>query len=128
MRVCIPTTDDAGLDGRLSQHFGRCAFFTLVDVETGRVEILTNARPDHESGECGGALEHLAGRSVDAVICRRMGHKALERLQGLGLPGLRTEAWSVAEALRALRAGTLSPLPDDAAHDHTHDHGDHAHG
>jgi predicted Fe-Mo cluster-binding NifX family protein len=128
MRVCIPTTEDAGLGSRLSQHFGRSAYFTLVDVETSRIEVLPNARPDHEGGECGGPLELLAGRSVDAVVCRGMGRRALDRLRGLGLPVLRTEAWSVVEAVRELGAGMLSPLTGNETGHHEHDHSSHTHG
>jgi predicted Fe-Mo cluster-binding NifX family protein len=128
MKVCIPTTDDNGLGGRLSEHFGRCPFFTLVDVGTGRVEILPNGRPDHESGECGGALGLLAHRSVQAVVCRGMGRRALDRLGGVGLPVLRTEAWSVAEAVREFRAGALSPLTGDRTGHAGDDHSGHSHG
>jgi predicted Fe-Mo cluster-binding NifX family protein len=128
MRVCIPTTDGAGLGGRLSQHFGRCPFFTLVDVETGRIDILPNARPDHERGECGGHLGLLAHRSVEAVVCRGMGRRARERLGSLGLPVLRTEARSVAEAVREFRAGALSPLTGEGSGHAGDDHSGHSHG
>jgi predicted Fe-Mo cluster-binding NifX family protein len=128
MRVCIPTSDDAGLNGRLSQHFGRCAYFTLVDVETGRVEILPNARSHHESGNCGGALDQLAGGAVDAVICRGLGHRALERLRSQGLTAYTTGAWGVAEAVRELRTGRLSAFPEEETCRHGDDHSDHSHG
>jgi predicted Fe-Mo cluster-binding NifX family protein len=128
MRICIPTTDDTGLGGRLSQHFGRCPFFTLVDVGTGRVEILPNGQPDHESGECGGSLDLLAHRPVEAVVCRGMGRRALDRLGSVGLPVLRTEAWSVAEAVREFRAGALSPLTGDRTGHAGDDHSGHSHG
>jgi len=120
MNICIPTVSDAGAAARLSPHFGRAPFFTLVDVESGRAETVRNRDPQHEHGRCDplGALE---GGGVHAVVCRGMGSHALERLAARGVPVLATDAWLVADALQAFREGRLPRLTrEDAGH---HDHG-----
>ncbi|MEJ2503938.1 MAG: NifB/NifX family molybdenum-iron cluster-binding protein [Gemmatimonadota bacterium] len=107
MTVCIPTTDDVGAAARLSSHFGRAPFFTIVDVEAARAETVPNPRPRHEKGECD-PLGALDGRGVDVVVCRGIGPGALERLRTVGIPVLTTEAWTVGDAVRAFREGRAS--------------------
>ena len=52
MTICLPTVSDAGLTARLSPHFGRAPFFTLVETETGNVEVVPNTHQHHEHGHC----------------------------------------------------------------------------
>lgn len=129
MYVCIPTVGEGGLQARLSPHFGSAPCFTLVDTVSGRVEIVWNEHSRHEPGKCSPA-KGLAGRGIDAIICRGLGRRALAGLTGSGLSVLLTEAWTVEEALGALDGGALRPITDEEAcagghghgHGHAHDH------
>lgn len=38
MRFAISTDDNKGLESSVSQHFGRCPYFVLVDLENEAVE------------------------------------------------------------------------------------------
>lgn len=109
MKICIPSTDDTGLNARVSPHFGRAPFFTLVEVEAASTSILTNEHAQDGAGRCY-AAEALVGRAVDAVVCRGMGAAARETLRNLGLGVLDTEAWTVAEVVRELREETSPEL------------------
>lgn len=123
MRLCIPTTDDRGLAARLSPHFGSAPCFTLVDTASGEVEALTNDHAVHEHGRCNPA-QGLEGRGLDAVVCRGLGRRALQRLQASGLPVLVTDALTVADALAELETGVLRLMQeDDACAGHGHGHG-----
>jgi predicted Fe-Mo cluster-binding NifX family protein len=133
MKVCVPTENEAGLDGRLSQHFGRTPFFTVVDGDTGEWVVVPNGRSDHQHGQCGEAAAAFAGHGVEAVVCRGVGRGALVSLQTRGLAVFVTEAETVTQAVAALRAGRLKQaLLHDACgggHGHGHDHGPgHGHG
>ena len=35
--VAVASEDDKTLDGEVSMHFGRCPFYTLVEVEQGKI-------------------------------------------------------------------------------------------
>jgi predicted Fe-Mo cluster-binding NifX family protein len=37
-RITFACEDERGLDGLMSGHFGRCSFYTLVDVEKDEVK------------------------------------------------------------------------------------------
>jgi predicted Fe-Mo cluster-binding NifX family protein len=124
MLLCLPTTDDRGLAARLSPHFGSAPCFTLVDTASGTVDVVVNDHAAHEHGRCD-PMKDLQGRSLDAVVCRGLGQRALMRLQGSGIAVLVTEAFTVAEALTAFQAGTLRPMGEDEACDGRHGHGHH---
>ena len=134
MRLCIPTISDAGLESRLSPHFGSAPFFTFVDTDSGEVRAEPNDHAGHEPGRCT-PTKGLEGRSLDAVVCRGLGLRALRALSGAGIPVLATESWSVSQALVDVRGGTARPLTAEEAcagehhhrdHHHHHGHGHHA--
>jgi predicted Fe-Mo cluster-binding NifX family protein len=126
MRLCIPTEDDRGLAGRLSSHFGSAPYFTLVDSETGEVEVVSNLGAEHEPGSCSSA-QALAAYSVGAVVCRGLGRRAFGRLRDMGLPVYVAEDGGAAEALEAFRAGRLARLTSEAACHGGRGHGRHHH-
>lgn len=124
MRLCIPTVDGTGLEARLSGHFGSAPFFTVIDSETGRTEVIGNAHASHEHGHCR-PTESLQGRGVETVVCRGLGRRALAVLRGEGITVLVTEANTVAEAVRAFEVGTLVPLDEAGACQGGHSHSRH---
>jgi len=109
MKICLPTVGDAGLEARLSPHFGRAPFFTLVDSETGAVEVLRNGAQHHQHGHCNplGALGDVA---ADAVVCRGAGGHVVMLLEQRGLAAYLTEEWTVGAAVDAFRAGKATRM------------------
>jgi predicted Fe-Mo cluster-binding NifX family protein len=104
MKICLPTENDAGLLAELSPNLGRAPFLTLIDTDSGAIDVVGNA-PHGEHG-CAPA-EPLAGRDVSAVICLGAGVGAVSQLEALGIQVLMTRATSVREALIAARDGEL---------------------
>ena len=109
MTICLPTVSDAGLSARLSPHFGRAPFFTLVETDTGTVQVLSNMHQQHEHGHCNpvGALGDVA---ADAVVCRGVGGHALALLEQRGLATYLTDEWTVGSAVDAFRSGSLTRM------------------
>jgi predicted Fe-Mo cluster-binding NifX family protein len=127
VRLCIPTDDDRGLAGRLSSHFGGAPYFTLVDSETGDVEVVSNLGTEYEPGACGSA-QALAGYGVGAIVCRGLGRRAFARLRDMGVPVFVAEDCEALEALEAFRAGRLQRLTSEAACQGGRGLGRHHHG
>ncbi|MFG1691384.1 NifB/NifX family molybdenum-iron cluster-binding protein [Gemmatimonadota bacterium] len=128
MRICIPTLDDSGMQAIPSDHFGSAPFFTLVDTGTEEVEIIKNGDEHHVHGRCRPILS-LPVESVDAIVCRGLGKRALLRLNDAGIPVLITGAPNVSEILAAYRKSELVTLTAEQAcgGGHGHGHG-HTHG
>jgi predicted Fe-Mo cluster-binding NifX family protein len=123
MRLCIPTDDDSGLDAPIAGHFGSAPYFTLVDSDTGTVEVVPNHHAHHRPGTCASA-DDLPARGVGAVLCVGLGRRALGRLQESGIAVFVTAAGSAGPAVEAFRAGRVVPLArESACHGGGHGHG-----
>ena len=53
-KIALASEDNSGLEGMLSAHFGRCPFYTFVNVEGDQIlgsEVVKNPHyPNHEPG------------------------------------------------------------------------------
>jgi predicted Fe-Mo cluster-binding NifX family protein len=114
MKICVPATNDQGLDARVSDHFGSAPFFALADTMCDQVEMIANAGRDHHHGQCH-PVEAIRHRGVDAVVCPGMGRRALATLRFAGLDVYRAPGKTVREILADARDGRLDPLMDDHA-------------
>jgi predicted Fe-Mo cluster-binding NifX family protein len=114
MRLCIPTTDNRGLQARLSDHFGSAPYFTLVDDASGVVEVLPNGHARHQPGHCD-AAKGLEAHRIDAVVCLGVGRRALHSLEQAGIRVFVAVAADVEGAVQAFHAGQLAPLTADGA-------------
>jgi predicted Fe-Mo cluster-binding NifX family protein len=123
MKICIPTMDDLGLEGKVSGHFGSAPFFTLVDTESGACEIIDKGGHGHDHGACA-PVDLLKAHELDAVVCMGMGRGAIMRLGQAGLSIFFAESEKVSDVVAAAREGRLRALsPQDACAGHGHGHG-----
>ncbi len=114
MRLCIPTTDDRGHEGTLSAHFGSAPYFTLVDSETGALEVVANPRSRHAPGTCE-VVQGLPAHHVEAIVCLGLGRRALSGLRNSGIAVYVADVPDVQGALKAFRAGRLPALTNEQA-------------
>ena len=129
MKICIPTKDDRGPEAEPFGHFGSAPFFTLVDTETGEIEVVANSNPHHRHGTCH-PLSQLWDRELDAIVCQGIGRRAFATLKNEGVDVMVASEGNVTDILVAVQAGTLKPLAaEEACHGrHAHPHGhDHSH-
>jgi len=123
MRICIPTRDERGMESELFGHFGSAPFFTLVDSESGEVEVRKNDNTHHGGGGCH-PMRQLGSRSVDAVVCRGMGRRAVASLSEAGVRVLvlgEDAGETVRDVVAAAREDRLVPFSDE---DPCRGHGD----
>ncbi len=114
MRLCIPITEDLGLQSAVSAHFGSASFFMIVDTGSGDFRAIPNHNSHHGHGMCQ-PLSALAGEKVDAMIVGGIGVRALGKLQALGIQAFLAEYPTVGEAVTAFKAGKLTPVTADTA-------------
>lgn len=134
MRIAVSTETNAGLDAPVAGHFGRCPFFTLIDLEgeqTQAVQVVANPFfPVHEPGQVP-AFVHSQGANV--MLTGGMGARAVAFFEQYGIRPVTGAAGAVRQALECFQAGELSgwaPCSESVAHghgDHGHDHGDGQH-
>jgi len=100
MRVAIST------DGEfVSQHFGRCPSFTIVDIEDGKVTgRQTVDNPGHEPGFI---PQFLHQKSVEAIIAGGMGMRAVGFFDEFGIKAIVGISGKIDEVVEQLIKGTL---------------------
>jgi len=113
MRICIPTMDEGGLDARVGEHFGRVPTYTIVDTESGEVDIIQN-----NTVHMGGAgyppdLIHRAG--ADVMLCGGLGRRAVSSFEELGIMVFVGAVGTVKDAVQMWKAGQLEAATDENA-------------
>jgi predicted Fe-Mo cluster-binding NifX family protein len=129
MKLCMPTRDSSGLTSRLHTHFGDTPFFTIVDTESGSVQVFPNSGHGHGHGHgtCRSLKQSRLPR-FDAVVCRTMGRRALATLMDEGFEVFVTRRKTVSEVVEAVKEGETTRLSSlDACEGH-HEHGEPGHG
>ena len=71
MRIAIPLTN-----GRLSQHFGHCEQFAIVDIDNDSRRIKTQELVNPPPHEPGVLPQWLGGMGVNIIIAGGMGQRA----------------------------------------------------
>ncbi len=121
-KVCIPTAGRGGLDDQVGEHFGRVPSYTIVDTDSGDVNVVDNT--SEHAGGAGLPADILAGFGIDVLLCQGAGRRALSILSDRGIEVCVGISGSVRTAVEAWRGGTLtSANRDDACQRHEfHDH------
>lgn len=128
MKICLPTELPGGPTAALAGHFGSAATFTILDTDTAEVEIIQNEHEhEHEHHGKGGcrSAQAVAGRGIQAVICKSIGRNAMS---SLGAKVYSASKGTVRELVAQLQAGTLTECTDECAGGHhAGGHGHHHH-
>jgi predicted Fe-Mo cluster-binding NifX family protein len=95
------------MEAAVSDHFGHCDIFTLIDVEGNQVTqigLLQNG--GHEQGGCMAPVMLLKQNGVDLLSAGGMGPRPLAGFQQVGIQVFYNEgATTVGEAIQKLLAG-----------------------
>ncbi len=118
MKICIPVSENRGLESPVCGHFGSAPAFLLFDSDTRSVRVLDNTNTHHEHGQCV-PVAMLAAERVDAFVVGGIGAGALAKLLATGAAVYRGALGPAREALEALARGALQGVtPADACRGH----------
>jgi predicted Fe-Mo cluster-binding NifX family protein len=108
MKIAFPSEHPGGMQAALSDHFGHCAVFTLVDVDGDKVEnVDTLANGGHEQGGCMAPVMLLKNAGVEVLVAGGMGPRPLAGFQQVGIEVYFNEgAAKVEDAIELLLAGS----------------------
>ena len=130
MRIAVSTEAMHGLDATVSPHFGRCPFYTLVDVDDGQVgtvQIVPNPYfPDHVPGVI---PQFIHDQGANIMLTGGMGYRAVSFFEQFGIQPVTGASGTVRQALTAYLQGQLNGAAP--CHESTHgcgdEHGHHHH-
>ncbi|MCW3994396.1 MAG: NifB/NifX family molybdenum-iron cluster-binding protein [Candidatus Bathyarchaeota archaeon] len=118
MEIVIPVEDVNGLNSRLSQHFGRAPYFTVVELdENGKVlnlQIVPN-KSEHFGG-MGKPPEIILNLRPNAVVTCGMGPRALGMFQNANIAVLQANKNIVKDLIDAYKRDELVELTEGCHH------------
>ena len=74
MKVAIASTGNT-LESNIDSSFGRCAWFIIVDTESGGMEFIPNTNREMEEHAGKAAVELVATRNVEMIVSGEFGVK-----------------------------------------------------
>ncbi|MBC7329805.1 hypothetical protein H5T88_05530 [bacterium] len=106
--LCITAKGD-NLDAEIDPHFGRCQYFILYDLKSGKFEAIKN---EGSRDTCGGgfgimAAEFVISQGVKAVITGEVGPGPQEKLQSKGIKVITAVSGTVREAIEKFKRGGI---------------------
>jgi predicted Fe-Mo cluster-binding NifX family protein len=100
MRVAISTDGDF-----VSEHFGRCSIFTVLDIEEGKaINRKSIGNPGHSPGVI---PQFLNKKGVQLIVCGGMGAKAVSLFEELGIQAIAGISGTINDIIVKLEKGTL---------------------
>ena len=106
------------LDSPVDQRFGRCAYFIIINPDSG--EFAAEANPGvHAAGGAGvQAVQFLGDKGVDAVLAGNVGPKAAAALSAGRIKVYGGINGTVAESIELYRQGKLQLVSESTVPSH----------
>ena len=85
-RIAFACEDNKGLESEVSAHFGRCPYYTVVEVEGNEIlksEIFEN--PYFNNHQPGGVPNFIRSHNVHVMIAGGMGPRAIDLFNQFGI-------------------------------------------
>jgi predicted Fe-Mo cluster-binding NifX family protein len=121
-KIALACEDNQGLDGQISQHFGRCPYYLLVDVEADEIkktDIVNN--PYYDNHVPGVVPQFISEQGAHVMIAGGMGPRAIDLFSNLGIGVVTGAVGNTGNVLQAYLKGEISGV-EPCKHDHPGGH------
>jgi predicted Fe-Mo cluster-binding NifX family protein len=110
MKLAI-CAQEKGLEAEVDQRFGRCAYFVIVDTESGKViDSVSNGSAEAAGGAGPQAAQLLSGLGVEAVALGNVGPNAVTALQAAKIEVHSGVEGTVSATLQKFLHGNMTPV------------------
>lgn len=120
-KLIVPAEGNEGTDAQVASHFGRAPFFTVVELQDGKV---VNTKTVQNTGEHFGGQRHphenLLSLKPDVIVAQGMGPGGLQSFRNVGVRVLQTAAGTVKDVVESFQKGELPELTAGCQHAHHH--------
>ncbi|MEA3334946.1 MAG: NifB/NifX family molybdenum-iron cluster-binding protein [Chloroflexota bacterium] len=122
MRIAISLQTNNDLNSIVAQHFGRCPYFALVDMQGNEVqamEVIDN--PYYAGHQVGEIPRFIHEQKADVMLSGGMGGRAIQFFEQFGIGVATGASGTVRDTLESYSAGELreaAPCAESVAHGH----------
>ncbi len=111
MKIIVPVEEKAGLESRISDHFGRASFYAIIEIdpESSDVKMDFIENPRVQGVKPG---QYFAQLDIDYIVIKEgggIGSRALEFLRQKGIEIIVVNAKTVGDVIRSVKEGAYSP-------------------
>ncbi|MBC8366008.1 NifB/NifX family molybdenum-iron cluster-binding protein [bacterium] len=123
MSIAVASADLQGIDGQVSEHFGRCPAYTLVEVVEGVVhDSRIESNPFVEGHAPGQIPEYIADLGANVILTGGIGGRAIQFFEQRGVQVAAGFNGPVKNAVEAFLRGELRESdPCSGGHGDCHD-------
>ncbi len=123
MKIVVSSDSSRKLDSSVSHHFGRCPYFTVVDLDDNEItDVISVENPyfnGHSPGQVPAFIKEL---DADVMLAGGMGRRAISIFENYGIRCSTGAAGTVRSAVNNYATGSLSAaLPCRESVEHAHD-------
>jgi len=119
-RIAFSCEGNQGLQAEMSMHFGRCPFYTIVDVDDNEVkEVQVIENPYFQNHVPNVVPGFINEQNANVMIAGGMGPRAIQMFEGYGIEVATGLGGIVENVLKAYLDGRVQ-----GASACSHDHGD----
>lgn len=105
-KIAVSVDTDEGLKSPVSQHFGRCPYYVVVEVEADKIVANTVHKNPYAGSHRSGVMpEFIRSLGADVIISGGMGPRAIGFFQQLGIEPQTGVTGTVEEVVRRYIAG-----------------------
>ena len=115
MKIAVPTRD-----GRVDDHFGHCAYYTIFNVIDGKVTDVSKLASPQGCGCKSGIAPVLKQMGVCVMLAGNMGQGARNVLEAQRIEVVRECSGDVEELVAAYLAGNVKDNGEICAHHDCH--------
>ncbi|MBW1714876.1 MAG: NifB/NifX family molybdenum-iron cluster-binding protein [Deltaproteobacteria bacterium] len=110
MILAFSTDDNSGLEAVLSHHFGRCPYYTLVDVQGAEIKDVRSApNPFYDDhGEPGEVPSFIRSQGAQVIIAGGMGPRAISFFEQFGIQAITGASGRVKDVVEVYLKGSLA--------------------
>lgn len=123
-RIALACEDNQGLSGQMSQHFGRCPYYLIVDVEGDEIKKTDSVdNPYYNNHVPGMVPQFINEQGANVMIAGGMGPRAIDMFGNLGIEVVTGAIGNVGNVLQAYLRGEISGV-ESCEHDYpgAHNH------
>jgi predicted Fe-Mo cluster-binding NifX family protein len=125
MRIAISAANNNGLDSSVSEHFGRCPYFIIVEVEGQEVTGVSAVdNPYYGNHAPGQVPAFINSQGVQVMLTGGMGGRAVGFFQQYNVEPVGGASGTVRQALQSYLGGDLRGVEPCAGEHEHHHHGD----
>lgn len=123
--VAVAAEDDLGLKGQVSMHFGRCPYFTVVELLDGKIQgVQAVENPHYDNHQPGAVPAFISSLGANVILAGGMGPRAVQMFHSMGIDVATGAVGQVDKVLEAYLSGTLAGIIP-CQHDHPDSCGGH---